>query len=266
MTHFHRDVLRLDPEREAERIVGQLRHNILEMLKRNGGVLGVSGGVDSAVALALAVRALGPERLVALLLPEMESSRESARLGREVCRQFGVTPIVEDVTGPLLGFDCYRRRDEAVRAVFFHGAGRALLLGSGSRRSGRREQPHAARVPPLADGRQQRGQQAPPPGEARGGGDPGTGGRRRLQPLCQQAAARRARQSEDCPDRRRARQIGNNDRGGHRRATEANAFNPDASLAVRTANAHGWRQLRPEVTPRRFSASREGPSCGRLTL
>jgi NAD+ synthase len=115
---FHRDVLKLDPEREVNRIVEKLRHNIFDVLKRKGGVLGVSGGVDSAVVLALAVRALGPERLVALLLPEMESSPESAQLARQVCHQFGVKPLVEDVTGPLLGFGCYRRRDEAVRAVF----------------------------------------------------------------------------------------------------------------------------------------------------
>lgn len=117
MTPFHRDVLKLDPQAETDRIVQSLRHHVLDDLKRSGGVLGVSGGVDSAVVLALAVRALGPERLVTLLLPEMESSPESARLGRLVCRQFGVAPVVEDVTGPLLGFGCYRRRDEAVRSV-----------------------------------------------------------------------------------------------------------------------------------------------------
>jgi NAD+ synthase len=64
------------------------------------------------------VRALGAENVVALLLPEMESSAESARLARQVCHQVGVAPLVEDVTGPLLGFGCYQRRDEAVRAVF----------------------------------------------------------------------------------------------------------------------------------------------------
>lgn len=115
---FHRNILHLDPDAEVERIVAQLRHDIYNVLRRKGGVLGVSGGVDSAVVLGLAVRALGPENLVALLLPERESSADSARLARLVCKQFGVTPLVEDVTGALLGFGCYQRRDEAVRAVF----------------------------------------------------------------------------------------------------------------------------------------------------
>jgi NAD+ synthase len=115
---FHRDILKLDPENEVKRIVAWIRDTVFEELKRNGGVLGVSGGVDSAVVLALTVQALGPERTVVLLLPEMESSPDSARLAREVCRQFGVAPIVEDVTGPLIGFGCYRRRDEAVHSVF----------------------------------------------------------------------------------------------------------------------------------------------------
>ncbi len=115
---FHRDILRLDPEAEVQRIVEQMRHNIFDVLKRKGGVMGVSGGIDSAVVLAIAVQAISPERLVALLLPEMESSPDSARLGHAVCRQFGVTPLVEDATGALIGFGAYRRRDEAVRDIF----------------------------------------------------------------------------------------------------------------------------------------------------
>lgn len=118
MTTFHRNILKLDAEAETARIVENLRHNIFDRLKKRGGVLGVSGGVDSAVVLALAVRALGTERLTALLLPEMESSASSVRLARKVCHQFGVEPLVEDMTGPLLGFGAYRRRDEAVKAIF----------------------------------------------------------------------------------------------------------------------------------------------------
>ncbi|NKQ35882.1 MAG: NAD(+) synthase [Chloroflexi bacterium] len=115
---FHRDILKLDAEAETARIVESLRTNIFDRLKKRGGVLGVSGGVDSAVVLALAVRALGPERLTTLLLPEMESSASSVRLARLVCHQFGVEPLVEDMTGSLLGFGAYSRRDEAVKAIF----------------------------------------------------------------------------------------------------------------------------------------------------
>jgi NAD+ synthase len=115
---FHRQILQLDPAREVERIVARLHKDIFHTLKRKGGVLGVSGGVDSAVVLAIAVQAIDPKRLAVLLMPERESSPESLLLGRQVCRQFGITPLVEDVTQPLYGFGSYRRRDVAVREVF----------------------------------------------------------------------------------------------------------------------------------------------------
>ncbi len=115
---FNRDILKLDAEAEVARICEKMRSDTFDVLKRKGGVMGISGGVDSAVVLAMAVRALGPERLVTLLLPEMESSPDSARLGHAVCQQYGVTPLVEDVTGPLIGFGAYQRRDTAVREIF----------------------------------------------------------------------------------------------------------------------------------------------------
>ncbi len=115
---FHRGSLKLDAEKEVTRIAEHLRHSIFTVLKRKGAVIGISGGVDSAVVLGIAVHALKPEQIVALLLPEMESSPDSARLAREVCRQYGVTPLVEDITGALWGYGCYQRRDEAVRQIF----------------------------------------------------------------------------------------------------------------------------------------------------
>lgn len=118
MTRFHRDILKLDAPSEVDRIVEWLRQAVLQTLKREGAVLGVSGGVDSAVTLALCARAFGPERTIALLLPERESSPESARLARQVCAQFSTAPLVEDISAALYGFGCYQRRDEAVKAVF----------------------------------------------------------------------------------------------------------------------------------------------------
>jgi len=113
---FSRKSILIDPAAETERLVGELRRWIRQ-LKRGGAVLGVSGGVDSATVLGLAVRAFGPGRVIALNLPERDSDPLSEILAGEVCSKFGVTPIREDIRDALEGFGCYRRRDEAIRRV-----------------------------------------------------------------------------------------------------------------------------------------------------
>lgn len=64
-------------------------------------VVGVSGGVDSAVTVALAAEALGPENVLGLFTPYRASSDESRAHAREVSRKFGFTleevPITEQV-------------------------------------------------------------------------------------------------------------------------------------------------------------------------
>lgn len=115
---FHRGSLLLDPARETERISAHLRRSVLDTFSRKGAVVAVSGGIDSAVSLALSARAFGPERVVALLLQEKESSLENAVLVRELVRRLNVPLVAEDVTGALEGFGCYRRRDEAIRRIF----------------------------------------------------------------------------------------------------------------------------------------------------
>src|SRR5581483_7967008 len=77
-----------------------------------------SGGIDSSVCLALAVRAFGPDKVLALSLPERESSSNSERLARLLTDHLGVQLIVEEISPALEGLGCYRRRDEAIREVF----------------------------------------------------------------------------------------------------------------------------------------------------
>ncbi len=110
-------VLDIDPRAEAARISTWLRGTVARVLHKRGLVLGVSGGVDSSVCLGLAVDAVGPERVLALAMPERESSRESVDLAREVAERFGVGLVVEDLTATLEAQGCYRRRDAAISKV-----------------------------------------------------------------------------------------------------------------------------------------------------
>ncbi|MHB1950477.1 MAG: NAD(+) synthase [Acidiferrobacteraceae bacterium] len=106
-------VFALDCEREVRRIGLRLREE-LARVRRRGVVLGLSGGVDSSVCAALAVRALGARRVVGLVMPERESSMEGERRAREVARQYGIDVVHEDITGALEALGAYRVRDAAI--------------------------------------------------------------------------------------------------------------------------------------------------------
>ncbi|MCB9422086.1 MAG: NAD(+) synthase [Ardenticatenaceae bacterium] len=115
---FHKNIIDIDPAAETNRLVKALRQTVQKDLKRRGGVIGISGGVDSSVVLALTVRAFGPQRVTAITLPEKDSEPESLDLANCVAQHYGITLITENITAALQGFGCYRRRDEAIRRVF----------------------------------------------------------------------------------------------------------------------------------------------------
>ena len=61
-------------------------------------VLGLSGGIDSAVSCALAARAFGPENVLALCMPYRTSDAGSERDARAVATALGVRYEVVDIT------------------------------------------------------------------------------------------------------------------------------------------------------------------------
>jgi NAD+ synthase len=117
-TRFGRHSLNLDAAQEVDRIVDKLKHTVHQVFRRQGIVMGISGGIDSSVVLALCVRAFRPERIVALLLPEGESSPDSATLAQMVADHYGVATITEDISSALKGFGCYHRRNQAIQSLF----------------------------------------------------------------------------------------------------------------------------------------------------
>lgn len=111
------DVLRIDEQAETDRIGKFIRDVLSTRLRRRGVVLGISGGVDSAVCAALCVQALGTARVFGLLMPEADSSDESESLGEQVAKQLGIRYLTENISGALEAIGCYRWRDEAIRQV-----------------------------------------------------------------------------------------------------------------------------------------------------
>ena len=87
-------------------------------LRRRGAVVAVSGGVDSGVVAGVCVRALGPEHVLCLRLPERDIGGASSDLGLELATALGTRTVEEPITDALEGLGCYRRRDEAIRRVF----------------------------------------------------------------------------------------------------------------------------------------------------
>src|SRR5204862_7430202 len=69
--------LHLNPAEETERIAATLRQQLGDALNRRGLVVGMSGGIDSSVCAALAVRAVGAAHVFGRLMPGHDSARNS---------------------------------------------------------------------------------------------------------------------------------------------------------------------------------------------
>ncbi|WP_296282954.1 NAD(+) synthase [Pseudoxanthomonas sp.] len=116
-------VLSMDLEAEAERIADWMRDAVRGM-RRRGLVVAMSGGIDSSVCAALAVRAVGADRVFGLLLPERDSSSRSTELGRQLATHLGIQADMHDIAPALQAIGCYAEQEAAIREVFpAYGAG-----------------------------------------------------------------------------------------------------------------------------------------------
>lgn len=114
---FSKDVLRIDAEQVTAKLVAFIRSTVADHYRRKGIVIGLSGGIDSAVSAALSVRAMGKERVVGLLLPERDSNPISREYGRLVADTLGIQCFESPITPMLEAFGVYEKRDAVVRRL-----------------------------------------------------------------------------------------------------------------------------------------------------
>jgi NAD+ synthase len=114
---FNTDILQINCAHEVDRLCNFIKKQVTAM-KRDGAVIGISGGVDSAVCSILCVRALDQANALGVILPEKETNPVSEEYASRHCSQIGLNTITIDITTTLEGFGTYERRDQVIKEIF----------------------------------------------------------------------------------------------------------------------------------------------------
>jgi NAD+ synthase len=141
-------LLRIKADETASIITDFIRENI-EKSGLNGAVVSVSGGIDSAVTLALTVKALGPGRVTALTLPECDITppcditdvMQLTGAYDVTCDTVEITPVLECLSRILPKYDPEDRvstgnlkaRTRMIVTYHYANSNRSMVVGSTNR-------------------------------------------------------------------------------------------------------------------------------------
>jgi NAD+ synthase len=105
-----------NPANTVEQIELFIRENVKYFYK-DGAVLGISGGIDSALTAFLTVHALGKDRVFALFLPDRDSDPQSKKDAQLVADTLGIKLKTIDITKILSAIGVYKLAPKAAAFV-----------------------------------------------------------------------------------------------------------------------------------------------------
>lgn len=114
---FNRDVLKIDPEKELEKLSKFIIEQVNGAFRRRGAVIGLSGGIDSACIAAVAVHALGKDKVVGLILPEAETNPISSEFAIKHAKSLGIEYRQINITATIDSVVPYQWRDDFMRKL-----------------------------------------------------------------------------------------------------------------------------------------------------
>lgn len=116
---FHENILEIkNIDQVTESLQQFIKEQVFNKFNRHGIVVGISGGIDSAVVAYLSAKAIGPERVTGLIMPEKDSTPNSKILAKKIVKKLGINSEEIDLTPILESFNVYKIRDDVVKQNF----------------------------------------------------------------------------------------------------------------------------------------------------
>lgn len=107
MNNNLKDLLKIDHQKEKDRIILFVKEK-LKQLKKDGAVLGLSGGLDSSTCAYLLTEALGKNNVLGLILPERDSAAINMEHARMVAKNLGIKTKEIDISKLLEEIGVYK--------------------------------------------------------------------------------------------------------------------------------------------------------------
>jgi NAD+ synthetase len=98
------DAMAVDCDLTSRWLVAFLQDEVVRRRGFEKGIVGLSGGVDSALTATLAAQALGPENVIGVRMPYRTSSRESLEHAELVANRLGIHLETVDITPAVDGY------------------------------------------------------------------------------------------------------------------------------------------------------------------
>jgi len=116
---FHKNILHIQNiDVVATVLQNFIKDQVFHKFKRKGAVIGISGGIDSALTCTLCTKAMGKDHVLGVLMPEKDSNPKSVIYAKNLCEDLGVKFVTIDITNILDSFKVYATREQIIKKNF----------------------------------------------------------------------------------------------------------------------------------------------------
>ena len=117
--NFNKNILDIkNIESVTQSLQNFIHEQVYNNFRKRGIVIGISGGIDSAVATKLCCDAIGKENVLGIILPEKESNQQSKEFAIKYCKKFSVNYEIDDITSILDSSGVYQIREKIIEKYF----------------------------------------------------------------------------------------------------------------------------------------------------